>query len=100
MSILSTISRARAADYEIRYSLPISAVRISGTRTTTTDRGPNPSQPVVSVSADSSVELKLIADRTTRSAVRVKHGWVFQTNVNLVLSDDGRLTSAASESTG
>ena len=88
------------AEHNIRYALPITAVRITGTKTTITDQGPNPNHPVVSVNADSSVELTLIADPTAQSTVRVKHGWLFQTNVSFALSDDGRLTSATSETTG
>lgn len=83
-------------DQTIQYRLPLSAVRVSGTLKHTTDTILNKTdrEPTVGV------ELLTIGDPTTECALQYAHDWLNDSTIALDRSDDGRLTSTSSESTG
>src|SRR5690349_7351997 len=83
------------ATWSLDYALPVSAVRLSGTRTVTTDRVGHGGELSVAESAEGSAELIVIADERAPGQVRLKHGLLFQVNTGLAFTDDGRLAPAA-----
>lgn|GEM_PF-6507028 len=80
----------------IFYRLPLSAVRVSGTLKHTTDTilRTTSSEPAVGV------ELVTIGDPTSEQALEYTHGWLDDSTIALERSEDGRLTSTSTESTG
>jgi hypothetical protein len=85
------------SETSITYHLPMSVVRISGTRTTTHD-GCATQQPAPTTEASTS--LLVVADPNATSQVQLHQGWFRQTQATLALTDDGRLSSASSDSQG
>lgn len=81
----------------ITYSLPMSVVRVTGMRTTRHDSCLTKQPPPTTTATTA---LAVVADPSATSAVQLHQGWLRQTQADLVLTDDGRLSSASSESTG
>lgn len=84
---------------EIAYWLPVSALRLTGTRTVTVDKVLPDAK--TSTSWASTAELHVVADQTGPQLLAKLHaGWLNNTNVELAFSEDGRLTSASSDTSG
>jgi hypothetical protein len=89
--------------WNIDYSLPTTAIRISGNATVATDKVGGPrGEELVTRTAEATAEPIVIAARSTDAAcqVAVKHGLLFQVSTNLAFTSDGRLTSASADSGG
>lgn len=83
-------------DQVIDYRLPLSAVRVSGTLKHTHDTvlGTDDPEPAVGV------ELVTIGDPHQEQILTYTQDWVNDTTLGLERSEDGRLTSTSTESTG
>jgi hypothetical protein len=80
---------------EINYCLPISVAHASGTVTITKD--------TVLDRAESAPQATMVLDvigESPAQTARIESGWLRDTGVAFELTDDGRLTSSAVESTG
>jgi hypothetical protein len=80
---------------EIKYHLPISCLRVTGTVTHTYDSILDKTE----TAPTASVALDVIADEAKLTA-KIESGWLRDTNVSFELTDDGRLVSSSVESTG
>jgi hypothetical protein len=85
--------------HEIAYWLPVSALRLTGTRTATVDKVLSDAKS--STTWASTAELRIVADQAgPQLQAKLQTGWLNNTNVELAFSEDGRLTSAGSDTSG
>jgi hypothetical protein len=82
----------------VDYHLARSCVRISGTRTVTTDGSVSP--PVTTEAAEASIDVVTEADPVFAFGIQYDGGWVKDVSLDLAFTDDLRITSSGATSKG
>jgi hypothetical protein len=82
----------------VDYHMVLSAVRVTGSRTTTVDSAPEP--PTTVEEAEATVDLVEIADPTFHYGIGLDGGWTKDVTLELTFTEDLRITATGTTSKG